>query len=360
MISRDERDLSVAFDVAPLIDTPTGVGRYARELLAALGGLGAKVRPYAVAARGQTGDPVARWRAPARVLQTTWRRTNRPSIEHLVGDVDVVHATNFVLPALKRAAGVVTVHDLSFKREDAFPGGRRLRALVPWSVQRAGCVITPTAAVADEVAEELSVERERIVVTHEGVSPVFFGATPLSDSSLQRLGIRPPFAVAAGTIEPRKNLPRLLEAWRLAADELKEWTLVVAGPRGWGPELPKTSGVVLTGWVGDETLPGLLSAADIFCYPSLYEGFGLPPLEAMAAGTAVLAGDYPCAPEVLGSDALIVEARSVAALAEGLVTLASDARLRTSLALAAKARASSFTWERTALATLEAYRQAVA
>lgn len=358
MLSGDERRLRIAFDVAPLIDEQTGVGRYARELLHALESLGADVRRYAVALRGGTDSSVARWRVPARVLQTSWLRTDRPPIERLAGDVDVVHATNFVLPAVRKAAGVVTVHDLSFYREDTFPGGTRLRRLVPWSVRRAARVITPTRAVADEVTAELGVAPERISVTHEGVSSLFFGATPLSESTLARFGIRPPFAVAAGTIEPRKNLTRLLAAWRLAVADLKGWTLVLAGPRGWGPDLPETPGVVLTGWIGDETLPGLLSAADLFCYPSLYEGFGLPPLEAMAAGTPVLAGDYPCASEVLGDAALIVDARSVASLAEGLVKLAGDTSLRRSLAVGGRAHASGFTWEKTAARTLAAYHRA--
>lgn len=354
----DRRRLRIAFDAAPLIDAQTGVGRYARELVHALDGLGADVRRYAVALRGKTQDSVARWRVPARLVQSSWLRTNRPPIERLVGEVDVVHGTNFVLPPARSAAGVVTVHDLSFYRSDAFPGGERLRRLVPWSLRRAARVIVPTQAVADEVAAELGVERERVSVTSEGVSTVFFGATPLSESALDRIGVRPPFALAAGTIEPRKNLVRLLEAWRLAASELQGWTLVLAGPRGWGPELPETPGVVLTGWIGDETLPGLLSAAELFCYPSLYEGFGLPPLEAMASGTAVLAGDYPCASEVLGDAALVVDARNVGALAEGLITLAGDHRRRKSLALAGRAHASAFTWEKTAMRTLETYRQA--
>ena len=357
MPSGDDRRLRIGFDAAPLIDEQTGVGRYARELAYALESLGTDIRRYAVALRGKSNDSVARWRLPARVLQTAWLRTDRPPIERLVGEVDVVHGTNFVLPAT-RAAGVVTVHDLSFYSSDSFPGGERLRTLVPWSVRRAARVITPTDAVAEEVAAELDVERARISVTHEGVSPLFFGATPLSESALARFGIRPPFAVAAGTIEPRKNLTRLLAAWRLAAPELKEWTLVLAGPKGWGPELPQTPDVVLTGWIGDETLPGLLGAADLFCYPSLYEGFGLPPLEAMAAGVPVLAGDYPCAPEVLDDAAVIVDARSVASLAEGLVKLADDPSLRKSLAAKGRAHASGFTWEKTAARTLETYRAA--
>ena len=351
--------MRVAFDVAPLIDTPTGVGRYARQLVESLELRGVDVRRYAVALRGKSGDDVARWRTPAKIVQEMWRRTDRFPIERLVGDVDIVHATNFVLPVVKRAAGIVTVHDLSYLRDDSFPGADRLRTLVPWSVKRAARIITPTAAVAGEVVERLEVDAARVSVTHEGVSPLFFGATPLSDTTLQAMGIRPPFAVAAGTIEPRKNLPRLLQAWRLVADKLREWTLVLAGPRGWGPELPETPGVVLTGWVGDETLPGLLSAADIFCYPSVYEGFGLPPLEAMATGTPVVAGDYPCAREVLADAATIVDPYDVEALSQALLDLAADPLRRRNLGFAGRARASRFTWERTASQTMEAYAAAL-
>ena len=281
-----------------------------------------------------------------------------PRIERLTGRVDVVHGTNFVLPP-STAAGVVTVHDLSFYRDDTFPGGHRLRDLVPWSVRRARKVLVPSAAVREEVVDRFDLPEERAVVTHEGVAPVFFGATPLSSAALTELGARPPFVLAVGTIEPRKNLIRLLQAWRRAADDLEGWTLVLAGPQGWGPALPKTPGVVLTGWLGDETLPGLLSAAEFFCYPSLYEGFGLPPLEAMAAGTPVLAGRYPCASEILGDSALVVEPTSVDSIATALVRLASDRRLRKRLAQAGRLRAATYTWEATATATIRAYREAI-
>ena len=350
---------TVAFDVGPVIATPTGVGRYARELARALEVRGVSLTPYAVALRGRTDPSVARWRLPARAVQSAWRTFGSPVIEHLVGDVDIVHATNFVLPALKRAAGVVTIHDLSFVRNGTFPGGARLRELVPWSARRAARVIAPTQAVADEITVELAIDPETISVTREGVSAVFFGATPLASSALETMGIRPPFAVAAGTLEPRKNLPRLLQAWGQVADEMSEWTLVLAGPPGWGPELPETPRVVLTGWIGDETLPGLLSAAEFFCYPSLYEGFGLPPLEAMAAGTPVLAGNYPCASEVLGEDALIVDSHSTETIAQGLLRLASDSDLRRKLGYRGRARAAENTWERTATQTLQAYEAAL-
>src|SRR5918992_4541993 len=316
--------MRVAFDAGPWLNVRTGVGRYARELATYLPLFGVDLAPYAVALRGPADSSVARWRLPATFVRTAWRRFDRPPIERLTGSIDVVHATNFVLPALGGRPGVVTVHDLSFYRDDAFPGRERLRDLVPWSVRRATCVITPSAAVASEVEARYGVTHDRVRPIHEGVSPVFFGAAPLGDSALERRGIHRPYAIAVGALEPRKNLRRLLEAWVAARTELPEWTLVLAGPRGWGPELPQTPGVVPIGWVGDETLPGLLAAADLFCYPSTYEGFGLPPLEAMAAGTPAIVGRYSAAAEVLGDAAWLVDPDDADGIGEALSRLAGD------------------------------------
>ncbi|MFP5298624.1 MAG: glycosyltransferase family 4 protein [Actinomycetota bacterium] len=360
--------LRVGYDCGPLLDPPTGVGRYASELADALERRGVQLNQYAVAWGGQPPAGVKRLRLPAKVAQWLWRHDRGPlgaasslaSVERATadreGDVDLVHATNFVLPALRSIPGVVTVHDLSFYRDDVFPGGERLRELVPWSVERAAKVIVPTAAIGEEVGNRYGIGSEKIAVTHEGVSPLFFGASRLSDTNLGRYGIPGPFIVAVGTIEPRKNLSRLLQAWERVHRELPDWRLVLAGPKGWGPDLPETPGVVLTGWVGDETLPGLYAAAEFFCYPSLYEGFGLPPLEAMAAGTPVLAGDYSAAPEVLGDAAVIVDALDPDALADGMRRLATDEALRRSLQVAGRARAANFTWDGTSKATVSAYR----
>jgi glycosyltransferase involved in cell wall biosynthesis len=289
-------------------------------------------------------------------MQSVWRRIGAPSIHALTGDVDVVHATNFVLPPTGSTPGVVTVHDLSFFRDDVHGGLRRLRDQVPWSIARAARVLVPSHAIAAEVTERFGVAPDKLAVTHEGVAPVFFGAAPLADQALRAWGIERPFMIAAGTIQPRKNFHRLLDAWRAAGADLTGWTLVLAGPAGWGPDLPETPGVKLIGWVGDETLPGLLSAAEVFCYPSLYEGFGLPPLEAMAAGTASLVGRYPAAEEIVGDAALLVDPGDTGSIAEGIVRLATDATLRKRLALTGRTHAARFTWERTAAATIGVYR----
>ncbi len=345
-----------------MFDPPTGIGRYATELIRELPAAGIEVLPYAVALRGNApaGLEVARWKIPARAVQAAWRRLGRPAINRLVPGAEIVHGTNFVLPALGGLAGVVTVHDLSFYRDDTFPGGDRLRELVPWSIERAAAVVVPTQAIKDEVADRYSLTADRIHVTHEGVSPEFFGAAPLSDMALGRMGIPGPFILAVGTIEPRKNLRRLLGAWERIRSELDGWRLVIAGPRGWGDDLPETEGVMLLGWVGDETLPGLLAAAEVFCYPSLYEGFGLPPLEAMATGTATVVGRYGTASEVLGDAAHLVDPLEVDDLAEGLLRVATDGSVRRDLELKGRAQAARYTWTATARATVEAYKAAIA
>ncbi|MDQ3916293.1 MAG: glycosyltransferase family 4 protein [Actinomycetota bacterium] len=348
--------MRVGYDAAPLLDAPTGVGRYAGELAAELELRGVDVVRFAVSWGAPRTTGIRRWRVPARAARAAWRRWDSPPIERLTGPVDVVHATNFVLPALRRTPGVVTVHDLSFYRDDTWPGGQRLRDLVPWSVQRAAKVVVPTDAIAAELVERLRVPEEKVAVTPEGVAAVFFGARPLSEGALARLGIPGPFVVAVGTIEPRKNLTTLLDAWRLVAGELDGWRLVLAGPKGWGPQLPETPGVIPIGWVGDETLPGLLAAAGVFVYPSLYEGFGLPPLEAMAAGTPAIVGRYSAAGEVLGDAAWLVDPLDADGFAEALRTLATDEGTRASYAFAGKAQAVGYTWAATAGATISAYR----
>jgi glycosyltransferase involved in cell wall biosynthesis len=349
----------VALDATPLIGVETGVGRYTRELGHALDAQGVEVRRFAYALKGDNVPGVKRVRIPARLVQSSWRRWNRPTIRPLAGRVDIVHGTNFVLPALDEERGVVTIHDLSYLDDRVFPGGERLRDLVPWSLERAAATIVPTETIRGELLEAYPDTAGRVHVTPEGVSSVFFGATPLAEGALLSMGIRPPFALAVGTLAPRKNLTTLLRAWSIARPALEGWTLVLAGPSGWGPQLPETPGVVLTGWVGDETLPGLLAAADAFCYPSLYEGFGLPPLEAMAAGTAALVGRYSVAPEVLGDAALVVDPLDPEAMADGLVRIGTDGSFRRRLSMAGKARAVGYTWTRTARLTRDVYKAAL-
>ncbi|MDP9069398.1 MAG: glycosyltransferase family 4 protein [Actinomycetota bacterium] len=351
--------MRVAYDAGPLLGSRTGVGRYASELATALEARGISLQRYAISWSAPRSEQVRRWRLPARVVQEAWRRFDAPVPRGLVGGADVVHATNFVLPPTGALRGVVTIHDLSFLRDDVFPGGERLRELVPWSLRHAAAAVTPTATIANELASRYEYPLERITVTSEGVSPVFFGARPLSELALGRMGIPGPFVLAVGTLEPRKNLSGLVDAWNASKLRLEGWTLVLAGPKGWGPDLPPTEGVMPIGYVGDETLPGLMAAADVFCYPSHYEGFGLPPLESMAAGTACIAGRYSAAEEVLGDAAILVDPNDSDALRDALLRLVGDATLRERLARSGKAHAAGYTWDETAAGTARVYESVI-
>jgi glycosyltransferase involved in cell wall biosynthesis len=351
--------MKVAYDVGVPIEKPTGVGRYIAELGHALVELGVELYPYRVSFRGRSVDGVAHWRIPAKAAHLSWRKSNRPAISHLVGETALVHGTNFVLPALGESKGVLTIHDLSFDPQSGFGGNRRLSTIVPWSIEHASAVVVPSAAVAAEVTARYGYPNDRIFVTPEGVNLSFFEAEPLSDVELGALGISRPFVIAVGTLQPRKNLFRLLDAWKRVASQLTGWTLALVGQQGEGPKIPDSSGVVTTGWVDDRLLHGLLARAEFFCYPSLYEGFGLPPLEAMAAGTPALVGNYPAASEVVGDLALIVDRMNPDDIAEKILQLAHDDRLRRRLAVAGRTHAARFTWTRTARATMDAYEAAL-
>lgn len=348
--------MRVAFDTGAAREQPTGITRYVRELAHALPRTDVDLRPYVVSFTAKdVEEDVRHLRLPARALDIAWRCLSRPVIESLVGPVDVVHGTNFVLPPARAAKGVVTVHDLAFARRDGAMRDRRLRTMTPWSVRRADAIIVPSRVVAEEVMEHYGVPNERVAVTPEGVSSRFFDASPLPPARLAALGISSPFVAAVGTIQPRKNLNRLIEAWRLTAEELRGWTLALIGPAGWGNEPPTMPGVVRTGWLPDDLLPHVLASASFFCYPSLYEGFGLPPLEAMAAGTPVLVGNYGAACEWLDGAAVFVDREDVDSIADGLIRIAGDHDLRQRIAAAGSERARSFTWERTAHATVGVY-----
>jgi glycosyltransferase involved in cell wall biosynthesis len=319
--------LTVALDATPLLGVRTGIGRYVEHLVAELAEMdGLRLRVAAFSVRGRSTlralppgvRPVHR-PAPARLLHRAWLHTDRPAAEWLTGRVDVVHGTNFVLPPPRSAAGVVTVHDLAFLHYPQWvdDASRRYRELVPRAIARAAAVLTPTRAIAGELADAYGVADRKLRVTPLGVDPTWFGATPARPA-----GMPAEYLLAVGTREPRKGLSVLLDAYRtLLADLPDVPPLVLAGPPGWGPQLDTASlhdRVILPGYVDAPTLRALVAGAAVLAFPSRYEGFGLPPLEALAAGTPVVASDLPVLREVLGSHARLAAPGDAAALAAAL------------------------------------------
>jgi alpha-1,3-rhamnosyl/mannosyltransferase len=284
--------------------------------------------------------------------------------------LDVVHHPRYAVspePGL-RAPVVVTMHDvlvLSAPELFSAPIRANFRALAGPLARRAELVLTGSDASARDIAEHLRVPEDRIRVTPYGVEARFRPVAPDPAGLRARFGIDRPYVACVGTLEPRKNLATVLRAFaRVAERHGPDVALVVVGGRGWRnaefeAELARVRGeVVLTGFVSDEELVALLAGARCFAYPSLHEGFGFPPLEAMACGTPVVTSDRSSLPEVAGNAGLLVDPTDPEAVAAAIGRLLTDDELHANLRAAGLERAASYTWERCAGQTADAYRSA--
>ncbi len=339
---------------------------------------GIDVRAYAVSGRRRhlidshlpAGVAVHQRPMPARPLHALWARGDVPPVEWFIGAADVVHGTNFVVPPTGHAAAVVSVHDLTPLRHPelcsaatlAYPG------LIRRALGRGAWVHADSAFVAGEVIEAFGADPARVRVVAPGIPDL----PPVTDaeaaSTLGRL--LPPgtgrFCLAVGTAEPRKDLPGLVRAFGELAARHGDVSLVLAGPPGWGEEAlasavavsPARERIVRTGWVEAPDLSALLGRAVVLAYPSLYEGFGFPPLQAMRAGVPVVASRAGSLPEVLGDGALMVEPGDHDALVDGLDSCLADEALRARLIAAGAAWSARFSWERCAAGLEDLYRDA--
>lgn len=283
--------------------------------------------------------------------------------------LDVLHV-QYNGPRLKRAALVTTVHDVSFR---LFPEWFSLkdRLVLDLGLRRtlanARHVFAVSECTREDIAEVYGVERERITVTHNALPPGFeppeAGAV---DEVLARHGVERPFVLFVGVRQPRKNLPRAIRAFSQArSGENLSHRLVIAGKRGWqGDETEAVieaagDDVQPVGYVPDADLPALYAGADALLFPSLYEGFGIPVLEAFACGTPVVTSNVSALPEVAGDAAVLVNPREEAAVRGGLAGVLGDARLREELAERGRKRLEAFDWVETARRTVEGYERAV-
>ncbi len=295
-------------------------------------------------------------------------------VELALRPVDVLHCPDFIPPFRRRCRAVITVHDLAFLK---FPEAKDQASLRYYrqtsrAVAEAEGIIAVTEATRQDLGDLLGVPRERVRVIHHGIASCF---RPLPDrDAVQEFcrakGLPESFILWVGTIEPRKNLAALLQAVQRMAPWMpgSSGTLVVAGERGWRDEgtwalLRKLEGEGLATYFGpaeQEDLLMLYNAAWVFAFPSLYEGFGLPPLEAMACGSPVVASDTPALREVLAGAAVFVEPDDVDGLATQLMRLAEEPEERQSLREAGLVQAGQFHWDKTAAETLGLYREVLA
>jgi len=310
-------------------------------------------------------------RAPLseRILTILWHRLRLPiPVEWFTGPVDIFHSTDFVLPPVRQAKTILTVHDLTFMRlPHCAQAGLRayLNNVVPRSIERANLVLADSQSTKNDLIELLGVSPDKIEVVYAGVERRF---RPMEgEIALRRVkkryGLNFSFILSLGTLEPRKNFTGLVEAYALMRD--KELKLVIAGGKGWlydeifarVKELGLEDKVFFPGFVADEDLPALYNLAELFVFPSLYEGFGLPPLEAMACGTPVVTSDRPSLPEVVGEAGFMVEATDNEALAKAMEQVLTDEDLRREMREKGLRQAAKFTWEAAAEKLLDVYKR---
>jgi glycosyltransferase involved in cell wall biosynthesis len=349
--------ISVAIDATPMLGSRTGIGTAVTGMVRELAG-----RPeidltgYGFTWRNAGRLPAvlppgvrARTRRmPAGALLRLWGRADWPVGDWWTGPVAIVHGTNFVVPPSKRAAQVVSVWDLTAVRypELCSPNARRYPAAVRRALRRGAWVHTGAGSVAAEIEEQFGVDPARIRVIPPGLD--IPESPPLHEEGAHEDG--PPYVLGLGTTEPRKDFPGLVRAFDLIADSHPDLELRLAGPPGWAEQevqaavgaSPHRARIKRLGWVED--VDRLIAGAAVFAFPSVYEGFGLPPLEAMARGVPVVATAAGAVPEIAGGAAELVPPSDPAALAGAIAGVLDDAARRDRLIAAGRSRVAQFSW----------------
>ena len=374
--------MRIALDGIPLRELKTGVGHYTFELARALSALAPAdtfelVSPYAYLAPAddeKASELPANLRlvhSPENVMGRRWWAVGLPRYLSRTG-VELFHGTNYEVPLRGATPTVMTIHDLSLLLyPETHPARRvaRARLLLPLMTRRSTLIITPTESVRREVCEHLRLEPSRVVAVPEAARALFRPLAPAETiATRRRLEVEDQFLLFVGTIEPRKNLQTLLSAFEevLARTERRTQLVVVGREgwkmKGWSRSLRQDVARERVRWLGyltDEDVCALYSSATAFVYPSIYEGFGLPPLEAMQAGAPVVASDIQSIREVTGGAARLFAPQDARALARVLVSLIENPAERDHLSRAGQRRASEFSWQRTARLTREVYAEAL-
>jgi len=388
----------VCLDLSPAVHQHAGLGRYAQELLLALAvtdGQNEYVVFYNNPATARVDPTLERFpKITTPLSYKPWRLSAllahfaRIPQDHLFPGVDLFHATDHLLPYFRRIKSVFTLHDLIFlfHPETHKPLNRWfLTLMMPRFLRAADAVIAVSECTKRDVIRFYGIPEEKITVIYEGVNPRFRPASPETIAAVRaRYNLPEHFILYVGTIEPRKNLTALLEAFHhlLATRSLRpapcdllpatcsllpapcDLRLVIVGKKGWLyegffrrlRELGLEDRVIFTGYVPDEDLPAIYSAADLFVFPSLYEGFGLPVLEAMACGTPVVCSNTSSLPEVAGDAALLVDPADVRALAGAMERALRDEGKWREMRERGLQQAARFSWDEAAAMSLKVYQ----
>lgn len=368
--------MRVGFDISPISRTRTGVGNYCYYLLKNLlaresggqfvGLASGRRRPQLDSLAGRVPY---RWiPVPTRALYHSWTYLRAPKVDRLLGGVDVYHATNYFLPPTRRARRVVTIHDLAFL---ATPELCSPKIVGPFSAgirrfaQEADGILVYSDSTKRDIMRFLDVPAANITVAPMAVDEDFI---PLPRERAiefvkDKYRIAPPFLLFVSTLEPRKNVPTLLQAFARLTD--LPHRLVLIGSVGWNAEpifetigkLKLEDRIIRPGFVPHLELPAFFCAADAFVFPTLYEGFGLPLLEALTCGCPVVTANNSSVPEVTGDAAVTTDAMDVEGFAEAVRRVLGDGALRDSLISRGLAHAKQFSWRRCAETTHDLYRK---
>jgi len=375
--------MHIAIDYTPAVHQRAGIGRYARGLVQALTRIDTE-NQYTLMVLGRTGAHFVPTTLPAnfklrfapisdRWATVLWYRLNLPlPVELFSGQADLFHGPSFTLPP-SLTPSLLTVHDLSFLR---YPQGAHpallawLTKAVPRSLDRACHVLADSASTRTDLIELMQVPSDRITVIGAGVEERFQPVTDPAILSQTRARYKLPdrFILSVSTLEPRKNFTGLIAAFgqmaaAIAMSSTADLHLVIAGGKGWlyddifaaAKASPLRERIHFAGYVADEDLPALYSLATLFAFPSHYEGFGIPVLEAMACGTPVVCANNSSLPEIAGDAALMMEATDTEALADAMHRLAIDSLLREKLIQRGYEQAAKFGWDGAARRLLDVY-----
>lgn len=375
--------MRVAIDVSPAMSSREGQGRVARELILALARID-HTNDYKLYYRESLlGSGSARFTIPQKNFTTVVNRIpyrlNRllvkyfsfGTVEDFVGRVDVIHASSFSTDARPSSRTIVTVHDIAFLVMPECYSAERLcfhtDVTVP-SIRRATLVLADSESTKSDIVKLLGVPPDRIRVVYLAAGSQF---RPIKDEDAKlrvakRYGLPSRFILFPSGSDPRKNCVRMLQAFHRARSKFAiPHQLVLAGDRRWlyadmfkaMEALELESDVTFTGYIPDEDFPVVYNLADAVVYPSLYEGFGLPPLEAMSCGVPVVTSNVSSIPEVVQDAALLIDPSDVGQLAEAMAAIVLDTCLRETLAGRGLKRAQAFSWEKSASAVLSAYEE---
>ncbi len=384
--SGDKMANAIGIDYTPAYEQGAGIGRYVRELIAALARIDSETKyKLFVAGAGQhkplpaSPGPNFSWhttRLSPRWLARLWHKARIPySVENWLGDIGLFHATDFVLPPVHRTTyTILTVHDLSFVHVPQATSPRLKKYLdrvVPRSVLRADHVLADSYATKDDLVARYHTPPEKITVLWGGVDQRFRHVSDAHQLAAvrARYGLGNwPFLLTVGTVQPRKNYVRLCEAVSRIIPAYPDIHLVIAGGKGWLDDpiystvarLGLEERIHFIGFVDDDDLPALYSMAEVVPYVSLYEGFGFPVLEAMACGTPVVASNTSSIPEVTGDAAILVDPIDVDAITEALQTVLASPALQSALKEKGLKQAAHFTWEDAARKLVEVYQATTA